>query len=272
MQQMPPSSQTADELQVCDLGMVAYRDALLLQDEIRTRRQRGGVPDTLLLLEHPPVFTRGRRAGAADLPFDERFYRERGVEVVDTDRGGRATYHGPGQLVGYPIMAVADIGSFLRTMEAAIVDALAQEGVAARSRHAEGIDYTGVWTGERKIASIGLHVTRGIATHGFAVNVDDDLQPFSWIVACGLPDVRMTSLAEQLGAPARPPDAGGPSPLFERFRARLTDSFCSAHGRRARRASPAQLRGGAANTIGAAPTGAEPFADPSAARPRAVPA
>ena len=229
----------------------------------------------LLALEHPPVYTRGRRSQPGELAMGERFYRAKGIEVIDTDRGGRVTYHGPGQLVGYPIMAVPDVGAFLRTMERAIVAALAGEGIAARSRRAEGIDYTGVWVRERKIASIGLHVARGIATHGFAVNVDVDLQPFSWIVACGLPDVAMTSLARELDAHARSQparDAGparSPSPLRERFRAQMTDSFCRAHGRTARRVSAAELSAGTANPTGAAPAGAEPIQAPGEAPPRA---
>src|SRR5439155_3803367 len=99
------------------------------------------------------------------------FYRAQGIDVVDTDRGGRLTYHGPGQLVGYPIMRIDDVHRYLRTMEDAILAALAEEGVRARSRHAEGIDYTGVWVHERKIASLGVHVSRGITTHVFAPNV-----------------------------------------------------------------------------------------------------
>ncbi len=181
--------------------------------------------------------------------------------MLDTDRGGRVTYHGPGQLVGYPIMALADVGAFLRTMEAAIIGALGAEGVQARSRHDEGIDYTGVWVRERKIASIGLHVAHGVSTHGFAINVDNDLAPFSWVVACGLPDVAMTSLARELRASER---AAAPderryerTPIFERFRARMADSFCAAHGRRAHWISEAQLRSGGANARGAAPAGAE---------------
>ena len=254
---MSPASRPSDELLVCNLGTVPYREALALQECLRARRQAGELADALLLLEHPPVYTRGRRSDARDLPLGEGLYRAKGIEVVDTDRGGRITYHGPGQLVGYPIMAIADIGCFLRTMEDAIIDALAAEGVSARSRHAEGIDYTGVWVRERKIASIGLHVARAVTTHGFAINVDNDLAPFSWVVACGLPDVAMTSLAHELGAPARADGAYERTPAFERLRARVTDSFCAAHGRRARRVSPAELAVGAANARGAAPAGAE---------------
>src|SRR5260370_6560057 len=155
-----------EEVWVCQLGLVPYREALALQERVAARRRSEQLPDTLLLLEHPPVYTRGRRSAQAELLHDERFYSARGVEVLDTDRGGRITYHGPGQLVGYPIIRLGDVGAYLRAMEAAIIAALAQEGVRARSRCAEGPDYTGVWVEERKIASIGVHVSRGVTTHG----------------------------------------------------------------------------------------------------------
>jgi lipoyl(octanoyl) transferase len=225
----PPS----DELWVCQLGHVPYSDAVVIQETIRARRIAGELPDTLLLLEHPPVYTRGRRSAAQELPFGEDFYRAKGIDVADTDRGGKLTYHGPGQLVGYPIMAIDDVGRHLRTIEAAIIAALAEQRIAARSRHDEGIDYTGVWVGPRKIASIGVHVSRGVTTHGFAVNVENDLDPFSWIVACGLPDVQMTSLAAELGA------AGAPG--LACFRKEIAYRFCEANGRRARIVSPARL-------------------------------
>jgi lipoyl(octanoyl) transferase len=233
MSDTPETPSIASELWVCHLGVVPYRDAVAMQVRIRARRQAGELPDTLLLLEHPPVYTRGRRSGARDLPFGEDFYRAKGIDVIDTDRGGQLTYHGPGQLVGYPIMRLDDVGRYLRTMEGAIVAALAEEGVQARSRHEEGIDYTGVWVGERKIASIGVHVSGGVSTHGFAVNVDNDLAPFTWVVACGLPDVTMTSLAREL-PPVR-------SPGLACMRRRLAFQFCTAHGRRQRLVSPPRL-------------------------------
>jgi lipoyl(octanoyl) transferase len=211
---------------------VSYLDGLAIQEQARAQRQAGELPDTLLLLEHPPTYTHGRRAGNGELPFGEDFYRARGIEVHATDRGGRVTYHGPGQLVGYPIMAIADVGSYLRTIEGAIVDALAEVDVHARSRHREGIDYTGVWVRDRKIASIGVHVSRGVATHGFAVNVENDLEPFSWVVACGLPDVQMTSLAAE---------SGGACETLSCFRKRMAHSFCRAHGRRQRLVSPTRI-------------------------------
>ena len=178
------------ELWVAQAGRVPYLDGVELQSRLRERRQAGLIPDSLLLLEHPPVYTKGKRSEPADLPMGEDWYRAQGIEVHDTSRGGRVTYHGPGQIVGYPIMQIADLIAFLRTMESAIIAALADEGVEAEVR--EGL--TGVWVGERKIGSIGLHVSRGVTMHGFAVNVDNDLQPFEWIVPCGIDGVRMTSL------------------------------------------------------------------------------
>ncbi len=239
----------ADELWVCHLGHVPYSDGVALQETLRERRLAGELPDLLLLLEHPPVYTRGRRAGAEDLPFPEDFYRAKGIDVADTDRGGKLTYHGPGQLVGYPIMGIDDIGRYLRTMEDAIVAALAQHDIRARSRHDEGIDYTGVWVDDRKIASIGVHVSRGVTTHGFAVNVDNDLEPFSWVLACGLPDVQMTSLAHELGS-AR-------APGLSCFRKEIAYRFCQAHGRRQRLVSVARLGIATTQPAGGAPTGAE---------------
>jgi lipoyl(octanoyl) transferase len=246
-----------EDLWVCQLGTVPYREALDLQVRVRAARQAGDVPDTLLLLEHLPVYTRGRRAGAQDLPFAPSFYRERGIEIVDTDRGGRITYHGPGQLVGYPIMGVADVGRFVRTMEAAIVDALAAEGLPAHARADEGADFTGVWVGakadddergggggggERKIASIGVHVQRGVSTHGFAVNVVNDLAPWEWIVPCGLQDVQMTSLQRERPDPLAPPgDAAACAARLTCFRRRAADSFCRAHDRRQRIVTPQAL-------------------------------
>jgi lipoyl(octanoyl) transferase len=234
----PPS-----ELWVCHLETLPYRDALALQLDIRARRLAGELPDTLLLLEHPPVYTRGRRSAPGELGarspdgwVGEDCYRVRGIDMVDTDRGGRVTYHGPGQLVGYPIMGIQDIGAHLRTMEAAIIAALAEYGVQARSRCGEGPDYTGVWVQDRKIASIGVHVSRGVSTHGFAVNIDVDLEPFSWVIACGLPDVTMTSLAREL--------PGERAIVPEDFRACMTRHFCEAHRRYPRAVSRRELMRG----------------------------
>jgi lipoate-protein ligase B len=185
------------EIWVCHLGVVEYREALSLQERIREARQDGELPDVLLTLEHPPVYTRGRRSVAGELPLGEDWYSARGIDIVDTGRGGKVTYHGPGQLVGYPIVGVDDVVAYVRLLEDALVTALADEGVAARSRPQEGHRFTGVWVGDRKLASIGVHLSRGVSMHGFAVNVDNDLEPFSWIVPCGLDGVQMTSLVAE---------------------------------------------------------------------------
>ena len=193
----------SSELWVCHLGTVEYRSALELQNRIRAARQDDAIPDVLLTLEHAAVYTRGRRAGAGELPLGEDWYRGQGIEIVETDRGGKVTYHGPGQLVGYPIVRVDDVVAYVRLLERVLVAALAEEGVRAHARPEDGPDYTGVWVDQRKIASIGVHVARGVTTHGFAINLDNDLEPFKWIVPCGLADVQMTSLLAETGASGR---------------------------------------------------------------------
>jgi lipoyl(octanoyl) transferase len=187
------------ELWVCNLGTVEYREALALQERLCTARQADAVPDVLLMLEHWPVYTRGRRSGSGELPMGEDWYLGQGIEIVDTDRGGKVTYHGPGQLVGYPIVRIDDVIAYVRSLERALVVALGDEGIAARARPDEGPDFTGVWVQDRKIASIGVHVSRGVTTHGLAVNVENDLQPFGWVVPCGLEGVSMTSLIKETG-------------------------------------------------------------------------
>jgi lipoyl(octanoyl) transferase len=223
---------TVSELWVCQLGTVEYREALALQERVRAARQADLVPDVMLMLEHWPVYTRGRRSGPGELPMGEDWYRSQGIDTVDVDRGGKVTYHGPGQVVGYPIVGVDDVVEYVRTLERALVVALGEEGVVARARPEDGPDYTGVWVGERKIASIGVHVARGVTTHGFAVNVENDLQPFSWVVPCGLDGVRMTSLIAETGRTA------GVVPCFRR---RAAYAVAQALGRRQRLVSLPRL-------------------------------
>jgi lipoyl(octanoyl) transferase len=214
------------ELWVAHLGQVPYGEALVLQERIRACRQAGEIPDALLLLEHPPVYTKGRRTEPAELPMGEDWYLMQGIDVAETDRGGRVTYHGPGQLVGYPIMAVTDVLAYVRTMERALIAALGDEQIEAEVR--EGL--TGVWAGERKIGSIGVHLSRGVTTHGFAINVDNDLQPFEWIVPCGIEGVRMTSVYLETRARSLPC-----------FRRRAAWRFAEAFGRRQRLVSLRRL-------------------------------
>jgi len=227
------------ELLVVRLGMVEYRAALALQEAVRERRQANELPDVLLLVEHPPVYTKGRRSRDGDLPFAADWYAEQGIDVVPVRRGGQLTYHGPGQLVGYPIMRIDDVIAYLRTMEEALIAALGDEGLAARNRPEDGIEYTGVWVEDRKIASIGVHVSHHVTTHGFAVNVDNDMRPFEWAIACGLDGVRMTSLADERGETAltRPPATDPlvlrrePSPALAQLADRVVARFASAFDR-----------------------------------------
>jgi lipoyl(octanoyl) transferase len=208
------------DLGVVQLGTVPYAEALELQLRLRDMRQADEIGDTLLLLEHPPVYTRGRRTQPHDLPMGADWYRAQGIEVHDADRGGRVTYHGPGQLVGYPIMRISEVPVYVHTMEEALIAALADEGIHAEVR--DGL--TGIWTGDAKIGSIGVHVNRGVTTHGFAVNVDNDLQPFEWVVPCGLDGVRMTSVSKETG---RTDGIGC-------FRKRTAYRFAQAYGMRQR--------------------------------------
>jgi lipoyl(octanoyl) transferase len=190
------------------LGLVPYDEARALQERLETARQAEEIPDTLLLLEHPPVYTRGRRSTAEELPMGEDWYRAQGIEVAETDRGGRVTYHGPGQLIGYPIVSLRayndDVHDYVRRIERVTIESLGAYGVEAGPIES----LTGVWTAggpppagdARKVASIGVHVSRGVTTHGFAINVNNDLQPFEWIVPCGIEGCRMTSLSRELGS------------------------------------------------------------------------
>jgi lipoyl(octanoyl) transferase len=184
-----------------DWGRLRYAEARDRQDELVAQRIAGGAGDTLVLTEHEPVFTTGLRAGAdAHLVWNaERLARE-GVEVVKTNRGGDITYHGPGQIVGYPIVSLAprkDLHAYLRFLEQVLIDAVGAFGVAAGRR--PGL--TGIWTGSRKIAAIGVAVKRWVAYHGFALNVNANLAHFQGIVPCGISatDGGVTSLQAELG-------------------------------------------------------------------------
>jgi lipoate-protein ligase B len=246
----------ADELWVCNLGLVEYRAALALQEQVRAARMQGLVPDVLLHLEHPRVYTRGRRSGADDLSLPPEWYRSQGIEVIDVDRGGKITYHGPGQLVGYPIVMVDDVVAYVRLLERAIVKALAEEGLVARDRADEGLDYTGAWVDERKIGSIGVHLSRGVTTHGYAVNVANDLTPFSWVVACGLPDVTMTSVAAEKGI-----DGGdgcsAPAGMVACFRKRMAFALARELGLRQRLVTLERLQRSLAPAFSAQPLAAQ---------------
>ncbi|MCY4624962.1 MAG: lipoyl(octanoyl) transferase LipB [Chloroflexi bacterium] len=189
------------------LGQVEYRPACALQAALVEARKQGRIGDTVLLLEHPHVYTLGRRGRMDDVLLDRDALTRAGVEVHEADRGGEVTYHGPGQLVGYPIMDIRPLGGpvrYVRALEAALMEALASYGVEGHRQ--QGMP--GVWVGEpgneRKIAAIGLRVSRGVSSHGFALNVSTRLSYFEHIVACGVPDLRVTSLERELGGDVDP--------------------------------------------------------------------
>jgi lipoyl(octanoyl) transferase len=223
------------ELLLLDCGTLPYKDAWEVQLRLAEQRAEGAVPDVLMLLQHSPVYTRGRRAKAEELPMGEAWYEERGIEILDTDRGGLVTYHGPGQLVAYPIVDLAPLGGdvheYVRGLERVMIGSLAEHGVGAQT--IEGL--TGVWTqgpppgpavvgAAKKIGSIGIHVSKGITTHGLAVNVDNDLQPFEWVVPCGIQGVAMTSIARE----------GGSEATVAAFGATVARHFAAEFGREAR--------------------------------------
>ncbi len=185
---------------VIHLGVVPYRDALELQRALAGAVSQGAIPDTVLFLEHPPVITLGRRAEPGELHVPE----DADVEIVETDRGGKSTYHGPGQLICYPIFDLTrhgqDVKKYCRDLEEALILTLAPFELDAT--RIEGL--TGIWLERppRKIASIGIHISKWITTHGYALNVDLDPAPFTeWITACGIEDAQFTTMARELERP-----------------------------------------------------------------------
>jgi len=190
------ATQTAPTL---DWGRTGYADAWQRQEELVARRNAGEVGDTLVFTEHDPVYTLGVRKGAEQhLIWDETELAKRGIAVFKSNRGGDITYHGPGQIVGYPIVNLAahkDLHAYLRLLEQVLINTVGTFGLAAARR--EGL--TGIWLGPRKIAAIGVAVKKWTTYHGFALNVNADLAPFSGIVPCGITDGTVTSMAAELG-------------------------------------------------------------------------
>jgi lipoyl(octanoyl) transferase len=231
------------EVLVVRCGLVAYDEALVAQRWLRDAREDGSIPDVLLLLEHPPTYTRGRRSTPEELPMAAEWYEMQGIAIHDTDRGGRVTYHGPGQLVAYPIVDLRaygdDVHEYVRRLEQVAISALGEHGVAAQT--IEGL--TGVWTeGEppasaagakeaRKIGSIGVHVSRGVTTHGLSVNVSNDLQPFEWVVPCGIEGCQVSSLSREKGAEQE----------LAPFAETVAERYAAVYEREPREASPAEL-------------------------------
>ena len=226
-----------NELWTTHLGTVEYREAAALQERLRERVIAGELPPLLLLLEHPPVYTLGRRSDPADLPFGADFWRAQGIDVVQTPRGGRLTYHAPGQLVGYPIMPARrhpglhphDGAGARRRPRRGGRSRRAGATTRARSSPASG-------SGTARSGRSACTSRRGVSMHGFAVNVDNDVEPFHQVTACGLPDVRMTSIALETGR------TGG----LPCFRKRVAYAYAQAHGMRQRIVHPARLEDRAA--------------------------
>ena len=182
---------------VTDIGSIDYPAALELQRDLHDKVANDELPAVLLLLQHPHVYTLGRRGSETDILVSSDALTELAAGVYHTDRGGEATYHGPGQLVGYPILDLRAAGlgplAYVRALERIIISTLAELGVHAASEDRP----TGVWVGDAKIAAIGVRVSRGVTMHGFALNVNPDLSYFNHIVPCGMPDASVTSIAEQ---------------------------------------------------------------------------
>jgi lipoyl(octanoyl) transferase len=209
-----------------DWGRTGYADAWRRQEELVARRNAGEAGDTLVFTEHDPVYTLGLRLGAEqNLIWNAAELARRGIEVVQTNRGGDITYHGPGQIVGYPVVNLAprqDLHAYLRFLEQVLINSVGQLGLAADRRTGK----TGIWLGPRKIAAIGVAVKRWTTFHGFALNVNTDLTPFSGIVPCGITDGTVTSMQLELGRPVD--EAGVKRVLAAEFWRLLPEFFAKA--------------------------------------------
>jgi len=228
-----PAEGAARPLWVYRLGRVPYEEAWALQRALVALRKEGAIPDALLTLEHPDVVTLGRNAGAASLLWSAEELSARGVQLVVSDRGGDATYHGPGQLVAYPILDLrpdwADVPRFVRALEQVMLDVLASYGLTGG--RVEGAP--GVWLShpDRKLGAVGARISRWVTHHGVALNVNTDLRRFGLIVPCGLAGKGVSSLARELGAEVD----------FEEARERLIARFAATFGRAAEARAPETL-------------------------------
>lgn len=186
-----------------DLGLIAYKDALHLQQELSKNRVKDIIPDVLLLLQHYPVLTMGRLVKEAEITVSREKLEREGISIIRTDRGGRATYHGPGQLVVYPILDLRKnrhgIRQYIWDLEESVIKALNDFSISGH--RSEG--FPGVWIGNEKICAIGLHIVRWVSTHGIALNVNVDLEPFNYIIPCGVSNKGVTSVSKLLGKQVR---------------------------------------------------------------------
>ena len=217
-------SDEGDDLPVCeyrDLGRMAFESSFALQQDLVAGRKAGAIPDQLLFVEHAAVITLGRNARTCNVLLPEAELTRRGIEIHETDRGGDVTYHGPGQIVGYPIVDLRawkrDVGAYVRALEQVMIDAVGPLGV-----HAERVaGCTGCWVGDAKLGAIGVHISRWVTSHGFALNLSPELEHFSYIVPCGI-DKPVTSVERLTG---RAPDR-------EEVMRLLVESFGRIFGRR----------------------------------------
>lgn len=213
------------------LGRIAYREAWTLQKELAAARAAGEIPDQLLLLEHDAVLTLGRGADEGHVLASRRELARRGIELIRVERGGEVTYHGPGQLMAYPIIRLGDrdllLRPFVRALEAAMIETCAAFGVEAFRRDG----HPGCWVegrpgqAPRKIGALGIRVERGVSYHGIALNVDPDLRDFELIDPCGMPGLVSTSIAEELGRTAEPPTTAAVERAGRVFAAALADAL-----------------------------------------------
>jgi len=185
-------------LWVINAGMLGYEDSWYLQNALKKARQEERVGDTLIMVQHPPTITLGRRGKEDNILIEGEVLKREGIELFATDRGGDVTFHGPGQLVGYPIISLSvhglSVSQYMGLLEDVIISTLNDLGVIAKK-----IPHViGVWVGEKKIASFGIRVSRGVTSHGFALNINNDLRPFEFINPCGMKDIKVTSLQEIL--------------------------------------------------------------------------
>jgi lipoate-protein ligase B len=220
------------------LGVTDYLEAWEMQKAIARQRDSGSLHDTLVLLEHPHTYTLGRRGKLSDVLVGDAALKQMGVQVRHADRGGEVTYHGPGQIVAYPIVDVRLLGgpvTYVRTLEAVLIHTLRDFGLDAQREDA----LTGVWVGHEKIAAIGVKISRGITIHGFALNVNPDLSYFQYIVACGIPGMTITSMERLLGA----------SISLEDVSQRLVHHFGQLFGRRMEEATVERLLGAGAEAL-----------------------
>jgi lipoate-protein ligase B len=210
-----PANPSARVIVALRLGLISYEKALVLQNRLAEARTQQAIPDVLVLLKHPPVFTVGRFRGVEELLVPPGDLQTEGIPLVRTNRGGSITYHGPEQIIGYPILNLRELGVGVREyvwkLEEVIIRVLDLLQIQGRRRPS----YPGVWVGEDKICSIGIHVSHGITTHGFALNLGSDLDHFDSINPCGLRGIRMTSIAQKLGY----------SPFLEDILENLTEGF-----------------------------------------------